>query len=47
MTQTRAGSNKGVGGGWKLNLRGNCFKLHSEGEQKRGWAVEEVFSFFV
>ena len=46
MTQMRAGSDEGMGGGWKPNLRGNCFKLHSKVEQKRGWSVEEAFSFF-
>ena len=46
MTQMRAGSDEGMGGGWKPNLRGNCFKLHSEVEQERGRSVEEAFSFF-
>lgn len=46
MTQMTAGSDEGVGGGWKPNLRGNCFKLHSEVEQERGRSVEEAFSFF-
>ena len=45
MTQMRAGSDEGLGGGWKPNLRGNCFKLHSEGEQKGMVRRGSVFLF--
>lgn len=47
MTQTRAGSNEGVGGeDGSQTSEVTASSYTAKGEQ-RGWAVEEVFSFLV